>query len=97
MDTTNWKVTEAPTCPHCKQLMEQMDSRFLDRIHPFSGFATIMTAPFQRVGAHDEGRGAACPAGHDPSPERRAGVIPAFNHHYIRDNGEPASPNYDEE
>ncbi len=35
MDTKDWKVTEAPTCPHCKTVMEQMDSRYLDWDSPY--------------------------------------------------------------
>ena len=30
MSEMEYKVKEAPTCPHCKSVMEQMDSRHLD-------------------------------------------------------------------
>jgi hypothetical protein len=35
MSTFEIKITEAPTCPHCKALMEKLDARYLEWGTPF--------------------------------------------------------------
>jgi hypothetical protein len=100
MDTANWKVTEAPTCPHCNTVMEQMDSRYLDWESPYlwvcfnnecklfkKGWEHMMESVGQLVSY----RFMIHPQGGE------SGVIPAFSTDYLNKNGKPRNPNYDEE
>jgi len=99
LDTTNWKVTEAPTCPHCKTKMERMDSRYLDWESPYlwvcfnddctlfkKGWNHMMDSYGQLVSY----RFMIHPQNGEP------GVIPAFSQQYLRENSKPKNPNYDE-
>lgn len=99
MDTTGWKVTEAPTCPHCNTIMEQMDSRYLDWESPFlwvcynnecklfkKGWDHMMETVGQLVSYRF--------MIHPQSGEK--GVIPAFSNEYLLKNGKPGDP-YPEE
>ena len=99
-DTKDWKVTEAPTCPHCKALMEQMDSRHLDWDSPYlwvcyndectlfkKGWDHMMQTVGQLVSYR-------CMI--QPQNGQR-GLIPAFSHLYLQEHGRPANPNYNEE
>ncbi len=99
-DTKDWKVTEAPTCPHCKALMEQMDSRHLDWDSPYlwvcyndectlfkKGWDHMMQTVGQLVSYR-------CMI--QPQNGQR-GLIPAFSHQYLQEHGKPANPNYNEE
>ncbi|HTF99414.1 MAG TPA: hypothetical protein VK654_02360 [Nitrospirota bacterium] len=100
MDTSNWKVTEAPTCPHCQNRMEQMDSRFLDWESPYlwvcfnnecrlfkKGWDHMMETMGQVVSYRF--------MIHPQTGEK--GVIPAFSVEYLQTSGKAANPNFQEE
>jgi hypothetical protein len=100
MDMTHWKVTEAPTCPHCSKVMEQMDTRYLDWDSPYlwvcfnnecrlfkSGWDQMMETVGQLVSYRF--------MIHPQNGE--TGIIPAFSQQYLQENGKPANPNYGEE
>ena len=100
MDTSNWKVTEAPTCPHCQNRMEQMDSRYLDWESPYlwvcfnnecklfkKGWEYMMETVGQVVSYRF--------MIHPQTGEK--GVIPAFSVEYLQTAGKPANPNYQED
>jgi hypothetical protein len=100
MDAKTCKVTEAPTCPHCQQVMEQMDSRFLDWDSPFlwvcynndcSLFKKGWDHMMENFGQLVSYRCMIHPANGEK------GVIPAFSHQYLHDHGKPRNPNYDED
>ncbi len=100
MDTKNWKVTEAPTCPHCKKQMEQMDSRHLDWDSPYLWvcfnnecklFKTGWDHMMQTVGQLVSYRFMIHPQ------DGQTGVIPAFSQQYLQENGKPRNPNYSDE
>jgi hypothetical protein len=100
IDTKNWKITEAPTCPHCKKLMEQMDSRHLDWDSPylwvcFNNECTLFKKGWdhmmQTVGQLVSYRFMI----HPQNGEK--GVIPAFSQQYLQENGRPSNPNYEDE
>ena len=100
MDTTNWKVTEAPTCPHCKTKMEQMDARYLDWDSPylwvcFNNDCTLFKKGWDHmmktVGQMVSYRFMIHPQ------DGGSGVIPALSHEYLQTHGKPANPNYDED
>jgi hypothetical protein len=99
MDTTNWKVTEAPTCPHCKTKMEQMDSRHLDWDSPYlwvcfnndcNLFKKGWDHMLESVGQVVSYRFMIHPQ------DGTSGVIPALSYEYMRNNGRPGDP-YQEE
>jgi len=100
MQTKDWKVTEAPTCPHCSTVMEKMDSRYLDWESPYlwvcyndecrlfkKGWEHMMESVGQLVSYRF--------MIHPQSGEK--GVIPAFSKDYLQKSGKPRNPNYDEE
>jgi len=100
MDMTNWKVIEAPICPHCKAVMEQMDSRYLDWESPYlwvcfndectlfkKGWNHMMDSYGQLVSYRF--------MIHPQSGE--SGVIPAFSQQYLKENSKRANPNYDKD
>jgi len=100
VDTKDWKVTEAPTCPHCKTVMEQMDSRFLDWDSPYlwvcyndecslfkKGWEHMMETMGQLVSYRF--------MIHPQSGQK--GVIPAFSHQYLKCQSKRANPNYEED
>ena len=100
MDMTNWKVTEAPTCPHCKMKMEQLDSRHLDWESPYlwvcfndnctlfkKGWNHMMDSYGQLVSYRF--------MIHPQSGE--SGVIPAFSQQYLKENSKPKNPNFDKD
>jgi hypothetical protein len=100
MDTKDWKVTEAPTCPHCNTVMEKMDSRYLDWESPYlwvcynddcSLFKKGWDHMMETVGQLVSYRFMI----HPQSGEK--GVIPAFSKDYLQKSGKPRNPNYDEE
>ena len=97
MDSTKWKVTEAPTCPHCKSLMEQMDSRYLGlgfalSLGMFNNECRLFKKGWdhmmQTVGQLVSYRFMI----HPQNGEQ--GVIPAFSEKYLQENGKPRNPNY---
>jgi hypothetical protein len=100
METKDWKVTEAPNCPHCKAVMEQMDSRYLDWDSPYlwvcynnecSLFKKGWNHMMETVGQLVSYRFMIHPQ------NGQAGVIPSFSQEYLGKNGKPANPNYSEE
>ncbi len=100
MDAKEWKVTEAPTCPHCKTVMEQMDSRYLDWDSPYlwvcynndcSLFKKGWNHMMETVGQLVSYRFMIHPQ------DGKAGVIPAFSPDYLKSNGKPENPNDSEE
>jgi len=99
-NTKEWKVTEAPTCPHCKEVMEQMDSRYLDWESPYlwvcynnecSLFKKGWNHMMETVGQLVSYRCMIHPQ------DGQVSVIPAFSQEYLGKNGKPANPNYSEE
>ena len=89
------KIKEAPTCPHCKALMEQMDARYLDWDSPFlwvwynnecslfkKGWEHMMETVGQLVSYRF--------MIHPQNGEK--GVIPAFSHEYLEHYGKPGNP-----
>ena len=99
-ETKQWKVAEAPICPHCNAEMEQMDSRHLDWDSPYlwvcynnecrlfkKGWEHMMETVGQLVSYRF--------MIHPQSGQN--GVIPAFSGQYLRTHGKPANPNYDED
>lgn len=100
MDTRNWKVTEAPTCPHCKATMEQMDSRHLDWESPYLWvcYNNECTLFKKGWGHMQEAYGQLVSYRfmiHPQSGEN--GVIPAFSHEYLKKHGKPGDPYVEEE
>ena len=92
VDTKDWKVTKAPTCPHCKAEMEQMDSRYLDWESPylwvcFNNECTLFKGGWnhmmETVGQLVSYRFMI----HPQSGEK--GVIPAFSSQYLNKYGKP--------
>jgi hypothetical protein len=95
METTSWKVTEAPTCPHCKTVMEKMDSRYLDWESPYlwvcynnecnlfkKGWDHMLESVGQMVSYRF--------MIHPQSGE--TGFIPAFSHDYLKKYCKPGDP-----
>lgn len=100
VDTTNWKVTEAPTCPHCKAKMEQMDSRHLDWESPylwvcFNNDCTLFKKGWNHM---MESYGQLVSYRFMIHPQSgETGVIPAFSQQYLQENSKSKNPNYDPE
>jgi hypothetical protein len=100
MDTKNWKVTEAPTCPHCNAQMEQMDSRYLDWESPYLWvcfnndcklFKKGWNHMMEQYGQLVSYRFMIHPQNGEP------GVVPAFSQQYLQENGKSRNPNYADE
>jgi hypothetical protein len=100
MSEMECKVKEAPTCPHCKSVMEKMDSRHLDWDFPYlwvcfnnecglfkKGWNHMMETVGQLVSYRF--------MIHPQNGEK--GVIPAFSHEYLSQHGKPGNPYLDEE
>jgi hypothetical protein len=100
MDMKDWKVTEAPTCLHCKAVMEKMDARHLDWDAPYlwvcyndectlfkKGWNHMMDTVGQLVSYRFM-----------IHPQNgQTGVIPAFSHEYLEKSRKSANPNYADE
>ncbi len=100
MDTTNWKVTEAPACPHCKSLMEQMDARYLDWDSPYlwvcyNNECTLFKKGWEHM-MENYGQLVSYRCMIHPQNGEK-GVIPAFSQQYLQESGKPANPNYQED
>lgn len=101
MDSTgNWKVTTAPTCPHCKAEMGQLDARYLDWDSPylwvcFNNDCTLFKKGWDHMMATVGQMVSYRFMIHPQNGEK--GVIPAFSTEYIAKNGKPANPNYEVE
>lgn len=86
MDMSNWKVTEPPTCPHCHQTMEQMDSRHLEWDSPFlwvcyNNDCGLFKRGWERM---MENYGQLVSYRYMIHPQNgEASVIPAFSHQYL--------------
>ncbi len=99
MDTKDWKVTEAPTCPHCNALMEKMDSRHLDWESPylwvcFNNNCTLFKKGWEHM---MESVGQLVSYRFMIHPQNgEKGVIPAFSNEYLQKNGKPGD-SYPEE
>ena len=96
-----YKVAETPTCPHCKTLMEKMDSRHLDWGTPFlwvcfNNDCALFAKGWQHM---MENFGQLSSYRHMIEPESgTSGVIPAFSAEYLTKNGRPGAlyPEVDE-
>jgi len=100
LDMKDWKVTEAPVCPYCNQLMEQMDSRYLDWESPylwvcFNNDCTLFKKGWDHM-METVGQLVSYRCMIQPQNGER-GVIPAFSQEYLMKNGKPANPNYETE
>jgi len=100
MAETEFKIKEAPVCPHCKTTMEKMDSRYLDWESPFlwvcfnnectlfkKGWDHMMQTMGQLVSYRF--------MIHPQSGEK--GVIPAFSNDYLQNVGKQRNPNFEED
>lgn len=100
MDMKDWKVTEAPTCPHCKAKMEQMDSRHLDWESPYLWvcYNNECTLFKKGWGQMMENYGQLVSYRFMIHPQSgQNGVIPAFSQQYLLKNGRPGDPYTDPE
>jgi hypothetical protein len=94
---SGWKVTTAPTCPHCKAEMEQLDARHLDWDSPylwvcFNDECTLFKKGWEQM-MEKFGQMVSYRFMIHPQ-DGQTGVIPAFSHDYLSKNGKPANPNY---
>lgn len=100
MTATDAKVAAAPTCPHCKMEMEQMDSRHLDWDSPFLWVCFNNNCLFFKKGwdhmMSNFGQLVSYRFMIHPATGG-AGVIPAFSHDYLQNHGKPANPYMDED
>jgi hypothetical protein len=95
MDTKDWKVNAAPTCPHCKTVMEQMDARYLDWGLPYLWVCFNNNCAFFMKGWKHmmDSYGQLVSYRFMIQPDSGAeGVIPAFSHEYIQQHGKPGNP-----
>jgi hypothetical protein len=89
-----YKVAEAPNCPHCKTIMEKMDSRHLDWGTPFLWVCYNDNCAFFAKGWQHimENYGQLSSYRYMIEPESgTCGVIPAFSAEYLTKNGKPAA------
>jgi hypothetical protein len=98
--TSGWKVTTAPTCPHCKTEMGQLDARHLDWDSPYlwvcyNDECTLFKKGWDQM-MNNFGQLVSYRFMIHPQ-DGQAGVIPAFSHDYLGKNGKPANPNYSDE
>lgn len=95
MSDREYKVKEAPTCPHCKSAMEQMDSRHLDWGLPFLWVCFNNNCTFFMKGWKHmmESYGQLVSYRFMIQPDSGSvGVIPAFSHEYLHQHGKPENP-----
>ncbi len=100
IDTTDWKVTKPPTCPHCQAKMEQMDSRHLDWESPYLWVCfNNNCTPFKKGWNHMmDSYGQLVSYRFMIHPQSGAsGFIPAFSQQYLKENSKPANPNFDQD
>ena len=98
--TTTWKVTTAPTCPHCKAEMEQLDARHLDWDSPYLWVCFNNECSLFKKGWNQmmENYGQLVSYRFMIHPQDgSAGVVPAFSLEYLEKHGKPANPNYSDE
>ena len=100
VDTKDWKVTEAPTCPHCKTVMEQMDSRYLDWESPYLWVCFNNECKLFKKGWEHmmESMGQLVSYRFMIHPQSgQIGVIPAFSQQYLKCQNKKSNPNYSED
>jgi DNA mismatch repair protein MutH len=100
MDTKDWKVTTAPTCPHCKTEMQQMDARHLDWDSPYLWVCYNDECKLFKKGWEHmmESVGQLVSYRYMVHPQDgTAGVIPAFSGEYLKIKSKSANPNYSDE
>lgn len=98
---TEYKIQEAPTCPHCKTVMEKMDSRHLDWGTPFLWVCFNDDCSFFMKGWQHmmDNYGQLASYRYMIEPDSgTSGVIPAFSLAYLNKYGKPGSsyPEVDE-
>ncbi len=96
MDMTGWKVLEAPTCPHCNTVMEQMDSRHLEWDSPFlwvcyNNDCRLFKSGWEQMIQHYNQLVSYRFMIHPQNGEK--GLIPAFSHEYLQTNSSPTANN----
>jgi len=90
-----YKVAEAPTCPHCRIVMEKMDSRNLDWGTPFLWVCFNDGCSFFMKGWQHmmDNYGQLASYRYMIEPDSGScGVIPAFSQAYLNKYGKPGSP-----
>jgi len=100
MSDAEFKIKEAPTCPHCKAVMEQMDARYLDWGLPFLWVCFNNNCGFFMKGWKHmmDNYGQLVSYRFMIQPDNGAvGVIPAFSHEYLNKHGKPENPYMDPE
>ena len=100
MSETDFKIKEAPVCPHCKATMEKMDARHLDWESPylwvcFNNDCTLFKKGWDHM---MESMGQLVSYRFMIHPQDgQTGVIPAFSNDYLLSGGKTRNPNYDED
>jgi hypothetical protein len=86
----DYKIKEAPTCPHCKQAMEQMDARHLDWETTFLWVCFNNDCTFFKKGWKHmmDNYGQLVSYRFMITPDNGSqGVIPAFSFEYLQTEG----------
>jgi len=89
-----YKIKEAPTCPHCKEAMQKMDSRYLDWGTTFLWVCFNDKCQFFQKGWKHmmDNYGQLVSYRYMVTPDTGTqGVIPAFSHEYLRTEGKSQS------
>ncbi len=97
---SEYKIKEAPTCPHCKQPMEQLDARHLDWGTTFLWVCFNNECGFFKKGWQHmmDNYGQLVSYRYMVTPDTGSqGVIPAFSVEYLQTDGRPRNPNYEED
>lgn len=92
---SDYKIKEAPVCPHCNELMEKMDSRHLDWGTKFLWVCFNDHCRFFKKGWQHmmDNYGQLVSYRFMITPDDGSqGVIPAFSHEYLRRYGRPGNP-----
>ncbi len=90
-----YKVKEAPTCPHCNTVMEKMDARHLDWGTTFLWVCYNDHCGFFKKGWKHmmENYGQLVSYRFMITPDNGSqGVIPAFSFEYLKRYGKPGNP-----
>lgn len=95
MSEMEFKVKEAPTCPHCNAVMEKLDARYLDWGLPYLWVCYNNDCTFFKRGWEHmmENYGQVVSYRFMIQPDTgTVGVIPAFSLEYLRESGRPGDP-----
>ena len=95
---TEYKIKEAPSCPHCKEAMQKMDSRHLDWGTTFLWVCFNNHCEFFKKGWKHmmDNYGQLVSYRYMVTPDSGTeGVIPAFSHEYLATQGKPSNPYMD--